>query len=103
MTHVPVSFWVLFHVVLFGFLALDLGVFHRNPHEVSTREAVTWSVVWIVVALIFNAGIYHYMGPERGLEFFTGYVIERALSIDNIFVFVVIFSFFSVPAIHQHR
>jgi tellurite resistance protein TerC len=100
---VPISFWVGFHVVLFAFLALDLGVFHRNPHEVSTREAAIWSVAWVVVALIFNAGIYRYMGPERGLEFFTGYLIERALSIDNIFVFVVVFSFFAVPAIYQHR
>jgi len=100
---VPVSFWVIFHVVLFAFLALDLGVFHRKPHEVSMREAWIWSGVWIVVALAFNAGIYRYMGPERGLEFFTGYLIERALSIDNIFVFVVIFSFFGVPAIQQHR
>ncbi|HMD32080.1 MAG TPA: TerC family protein [Candidatus Acidoferrales bacterium] len=100
---VPVSFWFIFHLVLLAFLALDLGVFHRNPHEVSTREAMIWSVVWIVVALGFNAGVYHYMGPDRGLEFFTGYVIERALSIDNIFVFVVVFSSFSVPAIHQHR
>ena len=100
---VPVSFWVGFHLILFLFLALDLGVFHRNPHEVSTREAAFWTVIWTVAALLFNGWIYHYMGPERGLEFFTGYVIERALSIDNIFVFVVLFSFFSVPAKQQHR
>jgi len=100
---VPLSFWVGFHVVLFLFLALDLGVFHRNPHEVSTREATFWTVIWTVAALLFNWWIYHYMGPARGLEFFTGYVIERALSIDNIFVFVVLFTFFAVPAKQQHR
>jgi tellurite resistance protein TerC len=100
---VPLSFWAGFHVVLFLLLALDLGVFHRKPKEILPGEAMVWSALWIAVALAFNAGIYRYMGPERGLEFFTGYLIERALSIDNIFVIVVVFSFFGVPAIHQHR
>jgi tellurite resistance protein TerC len=100
---VPLSFWLGFHVVLFALLALDLGIFHRKPHEISTREAMVWSIVWIAVALAFNAGVYRYMGPERGLEFFTGYLIERALSIDNIFVIVVVFSFFGVPTAYQYR
>lgn len=100
---IPLSFWIGFHVALFAFLALDLGVFHRVPKPVEMREAAVWSVVWILVALAFNAGVYAYLGPARGLEFFTGYVIERALSIDNIFVFVVVFSYFGVPAEHHHR
>ena len=100
---VPLSFWLAFHVVLLGFLALDLGVLHRTPSQVGLREAAVWSVIWIVAALAFNAGVYFYLGPTRGLEFFSGYLIERALSIDNIFVFVVVFSFFGVPAVHQHR
>ncbi|HVN10318.1 MAG TPA: TerC/Alx family metal homeostasis membrane protein [Patescibacteria group bacterium] len=100
---VPLSFWIGFHAVLLVLLGLDLGVFHRRPHEVSFREAAVWSVVWVVVAIAFNWGVYVYMGPRHGLEFFTGYVIERALSIDNIFVFVVVFAFFGVPAEFQHR
>lgn len=100
---VPFSFWIAFHIALLVFLAVDLGVFHRTPKEVSFREAAVWSVVWILIALAFNAGVYFYMGPARGLEFFTAYLIERALSIDNLFVFVVIFSFFGVRAEHQHR
>ena len=100
---VPLSFWIGFHAVLLVLLGLDLGVFHRRPHEVSFREAAVWSVVWVVVAIAFNWGVYVYLGPRHGLEFFTGYVIERALSIDNIFVFVVVFAFFGVPAEFQHR
>ena len=100
---VPLTFWIGFHVALLVLLALDLGVFHRAPHEVSVREAAMWSVVWVLVALAFNWGVYVYMGPERGLEFLSGYLIERALSIDNIFVFVVVFSFFGVPAVQHHR
>ena len=100
---VPLTFWIGFHVALLVLLALDLGVFHRAPHEVSVREAAVWSVVWVLVALAFNWGVYVYMGPERGLEFLSGYLIERALSIDNIFVFVVVFSFFGVPAVQHHR
>src|SRR5271155_1272377 len=100
---VPLSFWIGFHAVLLAFLAVDLGVFHRTPKEVGIRAAAVWSVVWILAALAFNAGIYFHLGPSRGLEFFTGYLIERALSIDNLFVFVVVFSFFGVPAEHQHR
>lgn len=84
-------------------LAVDLGVFHRHAHEVLWREAATWSAVWIVLALVFNAGVWHFHGPERGLEFLTGYLIEKSLSLDNVFVFAVLFSSFAVPAIWQHR
>jgi len=84
-------------------LALDLGVFHREAHVVRAREALGWSVFWIALALLFNAGVARWFGPDRGLEFLAGYLIEKALSVDNIFVFLVIFSYFSVPAAYQHR
>ena len=95
--------WVLFTVFILGMLALDLGVFHRDAHVVTKKEATIWSIVWILLALIFNAGIYHFSGPERALEFLTGYLIEYSLSVDNIFVFILIFSYFSVPESYRHR
>src|SRR5262245_9876875 len=95
--------WVIFTVFVLGMLALDLGVFHRQAHVVTKKEAVVWSLVWILLALIFNAGIYYVNGPERALEFLTGYVIEYSLSVDNIFVFIVIFSYFAVPEAYRHR
>lgn len=95
--------WIGFTVFVLAMLALDLGVFHRHAHVVSVREALTWSLVWIGMALLFNVGVYHWFGAERGLEFLTGYLIEKALSVDNIFVFVVIFSYFAVPAALHHR
>lgn len=98
-----VWFWIAFNAVVFFFLALDLGVFHRKAHVVSLREAAVWSTVWIVLALSFNLFIYLASGSERALEFLTGYVIEKSLSVDNIFIFVMLFSLFSVPAAYQHR
>ena len=95
--------WVGFTVFVLGMLALDLGVFHRKAHAVSIREATTWSIVWIGLALAFNLVLYVYRGPEVGIQFLTGYLIEKSLSVDNIFVFVLIFSYFSVPAMYQHR
>lgn len=90
-------------MLVLGLLALDLKVFHRNAHAVTKKEAVVWSVVWIVLALLFNVGIYLLSGSERALEFFTGYLIEKSLSIDNVFVFLMIFSYFAVPAEYQHK
>jgi tellurite resistance protein TerC len=84
-------------------LALDLGVFHRDDHAVTMKEASIWTVVWISLALLFNAGIYFYAGTEPALQFLTGYLIEKSLSVDNIFVFVMLFSYFNVPVIYQHR
>ena len=95
--------FVAFTVFVLGMLAIDLGVFHRQAHAVSLKEAAIWSVVWISLALAFNAGVAAVMGPQAGLEFLTGYLIEKALSVDNIFVFVLIFSYFAVPARYQHR
>ena len=94
--------WVGFTVFVLGMLALDLGVFHRNAHELSVREALVWTAVWISLALLFNLSVYFWFGSQRALEFLTGYVIEKALSVDNIFVFLVIFSAFSVPPKFQH-
>ena len=95
--------WIGFTIFVLALLALDLGVFHRRAHEVSAREALSWSIVWISLALLFNAGVYNWFGPERGLEFFSGFLIEKALAVDNLFVFVVLFSYFAVPASLQHK
>jgi tellurite resistance protein TerC len=95
--------WAGFNLFVLAMLALDLGVFHRKAHAVSLREATAWSAVWITLALLFNAGIWYFSGPEAGVQFLTGYLIEKSLSVDNIFVIALIFSYFAVPAIHQHR
>ncbi len=95
--------WVGFNVFVLLMLAVDLGVFNRKAHEVSAREAAAWSVVWVALALLFNYGVYRFMGRQAGMEFLTGYLIEKALSVDNIFVFVLVFAFFQVPAKYQHR
>jgi tellurite resistance protein TerC len=95
--------WVGFNVVVLAILALDLGVLHRKSEKVSLKEAATWSAVWVALSLCFAFAIYRTMGKESGLEFLTGYLIEYALSVDNIFVFVLIFSYFNVPEKYQHR
>lgn len=95
--------WIGFSSFVLLMLALDLGVFHRKAHSVSMREAAIWSAVWIGLALIFNAGIWIWFGQQPALEFLTGYVVEKSLSIDNLFVFLLIFGYFAVPAAYQHR
>jgi tellurite resistance protein TerC len=95
--------WIGFTAFVLAMLALDLGVFHRKAHVVSLKEALSWSLVWIVLALLFNAGLYLWQGPEPALQFLTGYLIEKSLSVDNIFVFVLLFAAFGVPAASQHR
>ncbi len=99
----PLWLWVGFTIFVLGMLALDLGVFHRSAHAVSLKEAGIWSAVWIALSLFFNVLVYNFYGHEAGLQFLTGYLIEKSLSVDNIFVFVLIFSYFSVPAMYQHR
>lgn len=96
-------YWILFNVFVLIMLALDLGVFHRHAHEVKMKEALTTSAVWIALALLFNVGIYFWMGEKKALEFLTGYIIEKSLSVDNIFVFIMVFSYFNVPSLHQHK
>jgi tellurite resistance protein TerC len=105
--------WIGFNLFVLAMLALDLGVFHRKSHVVSSKEALAWSLVWITLSLVFNAVIYFfwdkmmpdsmYTNREAALAFLTGYLIEKSLSVDNIFVFILIFSFFRVPAAFQHR
>ena len=95
--------WVGFNLFVLVALAFDLGVFHRNPHKITIREAFIASGLWIAIAIAFGCGVWHWYGEQRGLEYFTGYVIEKALSVDNLFVFLVIFRTFQVDDRVQHR
>jgi tellurite resistance protein TerC len=95
--------WVGFNALVLGLLMLDLLVFHKKPHEVKPKEAAGWSVFWVVLSLLFNLFVYYEFGHQAGIEFLTGYLIEKSLSVDNLFVFVMIFSYFRVPAVYQHR
>jgi tellurite resistance protein TerC len=95
--------WIGFNAFILVLLALDLGVFNRRPHQITVREGLTASACYIAIAFTFNAGIYWFMGMEKGLEFTTGYLIEWSLSVDNIFVMAMIFGHFAVPAAFQHR
>jgi len=103
MSDIPLFWWVAFNAFVLVMLALDLGVFHRKAHVVSLKEALSWSAVWITLALIFNAWIYLEMGSQKGTEFLTGYVVEKSLSVDNVFIFAVLFTFFGVPPMYQHK
>jgi len=95
--------WVGFNLFVLAMLALDLGVFHRKAHVVSLKESLTWTAVWVALALLFNAGVWHFSGSQKALEFFTGYLIEKSLSVDNVFVFALLFSYFAVPPKYQHK
>lgn len=95
--------WVGFNIFILGMLALDLGVFHRKAHVVTFRESMIWTSVWVALAMVFNLGVWHWFGEARALEFFTGYVIEKSLSVDNVFVIALLFSYFAVPSIYQHK
>jgi len=95
--------WIVFNAFLLAMLALDLGVFHRRDRAISLKDALIWSVIWILMAFMFNILVYFWLGPDKALKFFTGYLIERALSMDNIFVFLLIFTYFSVPVQYQYR
>jgi len=101
--HTPFIFWVLFHIAVLIVLAFDLLVFHREAKPVTLREAATWTAIWVSLSLCFNALVWHWKGAEKGVEFLTGYVIEYSLSVDNIFVFVLVFTYFRVPPQYQHR
>jgi len=102
MTH-SVLLWAAFNVFVLFMLVLDLRVFHKRAHEVSIKEALLWSAFWIFLSLCFNVGVYHFEGSEVALQFFTGYIIEKSLSVDNLFVFLLIFSYFKVPPKYQHK
>src|SRR3984885_7896032 len=103
MLETNIWFWVGFVGFVLAMLSLDLGVFHRTPHEVRPKEAATWTAVWVALALIFAGGLFYFYGHAVGLTFLTGYVIEESLSADNIFVIVLIFEYFRVPKLCQHR
>lgn len=100
---VQLSWWVWFHVFVFAMLALDLGVFHRKEHTVSVKESLIWTFVWICLAMIFNFGVYHFLNEVMAYEFLTAYVLEKSLSVDNIFVMTIIFGYFKVASRYQHR
>lgn len=95
--------WIGFASFILAMLALDLGVFHRKAHAVSFKEGLGWTAIWVTLALLFGAGVWHFAGSEKALEFFTGYLIEKSLSLDNVFVFALIFSYFAVPRAWQHK
>jgi tellurite resistance protein TerC len=101
--HTNLWFWIIFNAGVLCLLAIDLFAFQRKAHSPSAKEAATWTIIWVTLSLGFNALVWHWMGPVKALEFLTGYLIEYSLSVDNIFVFVLIFSYFAVPAAYQHR
>ena len=98
-----VSWWIGFHIFVLAMLALDLGVFHKKNHNVSVKESLIWTGVWISLALVFNYGVYHFIGEREAYEFLTAYVLEKSLSVDNIFVITLIFTYFKVEPKYQHR
>jgi tellurite resistance protein TerC len=98
-----IVFWILFNAFILVLLGLDLFVFHRKEHEVKIKEALLWSLFWVVLSLGFNLLIYYWRGPTSALEFLTGYLIEKSLSVDNLFVFIMIFGYFKVPLQYQHK
>lgn len=98
-----IFFWIVFNIIIFLVLALDLGIFNKKAHRITVKEALIWSSVWISLAFLFNVFVLVEFGKTKALEFFTGYVIEYSLSIDNIFVFILIFSYFSVKPQYQHK
>ncbi len=100
---VSINWWIGFHVFVFVMLLLDLGVFHKKDHVVGVKESLVWTMVWIIFAGIFGLGIYQWIGHMEAMEFFTGYILEKTLSVDNIFVMTVIFSYFKVDPKYQHR
>jgi tellurite resistance protein TerC len=95
--------WIVFNILILVLLAFDLGVFHKKSHTISIKEATLWSIIWIIAALVFNGWIYIAYGQVKAFEFFTGYLIERSLSIDNLFVFLLIFSYFKTPQQYQYK
>ncbi|HEY3568089.1 MAG TPA: TerC family protein [Thermoanaerobaculia bacterium] len=103
MPETSLGLWIGFNLLILLLLALDLGVFHRKAHAVSLKEAAAWSAVWVALALAFNAAVWWLRGPEPAVQFLAGYLIEKSLSIDNIFVFALIFGYFAVPSEYQHR
>lgn len=103
MNVLPLWAWGAFLLFIVAMLALDLGIFHRKSHDIKMKEALSWCAVWFTLAMIFNGIVWWWLGRQPALEFFTGYLVEICLSIDNVFVFIMVFTYFKVPARHQHR
>lgn len=97
------TLWIVFNAFIILMLIVDLYVFNRKPHTITIKESLTWTGVWITLALIFGVGVYYFMGSQPALDYFTGYLIEKSLSVDNIFVFLLVFTYFGVPAQYQHK
>lgn len=97
------TLWIVFNVFIVAMLIVDLAVFNRKEHEITIKESLVWTAIWISLSVVFGIGLYFYMDPQSSLNFFTGYLIEKSLSIDNIFVFILVFSYFGVPAKYQHK
>ncbi|CAK0755618.1 tellurite resistance protein TerC [Gammaproteobacteria bacterium] len=95
--------WTGFNLFILSLLVLDLKVFNRNSHIVSIKEALGWSAFWIILSLLFNLGVYHFSGTKPAIDFLAGYLLEKSLSVDNLFVFILLFSYFKVPASYQHK
>ncbi|MFA5367107.1 MAG: TerC/Alx family metal homeostasis membrane protein, partial [Dehalococcoidia bacterium] len=102
-TQIPIWAWLIFGAFILGFLVLDIKVFHRKSHVITIRQSLKWTAFWIVIALLFNLVLYFWLGGEQALDYLTVYLIEKSLSVDNLFVFLMVFSFFSVPAAYQHK
>jgi tellurite resistance protein TerC len=99
----PIWVWAAFNGFILLMLLIDLGLFNRKAHVIGYKESAIWSAVWVTLALIFGAGVFYFLGNDLGLKYITGYLIEKSLSVDNLFVFVLIFSYFKVPSRYQHR
>jgi tellurite resistance protein TerC len=95
--------WIGFNIFILFLLIVDLMVFNRKPHEISIRESLVWSGIWIFISLLFNVGVFYWYGHEAALQFLTGYLIEKSLSVDNLFVFLLLFSYFKLPPKYQHK
>lgn len=98
-----IQFWIYFSLFILAMLAIDLGIFHRKAHAVTFKESLMWTFVWLILAMLFNTIVYFWKGPEKSFEFLTGYIIELSLSVDNLFLFILIFKYFHVPVEYQHR
>lgn len=103
MTGTSPLFWGGFLLLIGSLLALDLGVFNRKPHAIRFKEALLWTVVWISFAMLFNVGIFYWRGPDVAMQFLAGYLIEQSLSVDNLFIFLIIFAYFKIPHEQQHK
>ncbi len=97
------TLWIIFNIFIVAMLIVDLAVFNRQEHEITIKESLVWTGIWIALSVVFGIGLYFYMDPASSLDFFTGYLIEKSLSVDNIFVFILVFSYFGVPAKYQHK